>query len=350
MLDDLLEALSEMIEPAEDGESSHRSPEREALAVEPLEERIALAADVAAVAEAPAAGNLEPAPTEAAPPAETASLLPPPAIPASLIAEVQTEKAGHSPKEASPATESLGELQHEFALQIHESETPGTPRDGRIGSQRIEPGERASEQGEGGHAEHSEPHELEAREEENETLEEEVGELQSAEERYAAEAGHDATSPAGTETPNDQHAVEQAAVRGEEPIQSLAAENNLSLATEIESGVDRQSHEHEVAREDADLALVAERPQPSAEQTMPSIEREPAGVVLESAVIGSHPLAKDDAPPERLFDGDKPPSAEEMLSEEVKAHDACFSAPIEHPAALAALPDANTQPAPRQQP
>src|SRR3569623_54353 len=125
MLDDLLEALSEMIEPAEDGESSHRSPEREALAVEPLEERIALAADVAAVAEAP------------------------------------------------PATESLGELQHEFALQIHESETPGTPRDGRIGFQRIEPGERAGEQGEGaGHAEHSETRELEAREEEDETLEE----------------------------------------------------------------------------------------------------------------------------------------------------------------------------------
>jgi hypothetical protein len=59
---------------------------------------------------------------------------------------------------------------------------------------------------------------------------------------------------------------------------------------------------------------------------------------------------KVDAPPDRLFDGDKPPSAEEMLSEEVKAHDACFSAPIEHPAALAALPEANSQPAPRQQP
>ncbi len=330
MLDEVLEAISHLAEAADPKPVEHPVRPRETLAVEQLEERMPLSADAAAALAEPVTAAPEPATTDPDPPAATATLsLAPTASPA---APAPTPlHSNESQTETRAPSDTIGELEHELGTQIHDGETPGRCRDGRVASKGPEPLEHADES-----LEESGDREA-AEREEPDPREDEAAEAATAEEMLSAEEKCDAPSSAAAGPPlksdqvSESDASEQAsksapmASRSAEAAADLSRENDLANATRLHAGLDH-GHPPETPRKtglgpselEADLSAEGT----SRQEAEKRFGEEPQSMV--PAAQGAERLAPV---AERLFQGDQPPTAEEMLSDVVKAHDACFTSP-----------------------
>lgn len=330
MLDEVLEAIAHLAEADEPIPVEHPIRPRETLAVEQLEERVPLSADAAAALAEPATAVPEPATTDPDPPAATATLsLAPAASPAAPAPSPLHSKSLQA--ETGAGSETIGELEHELGLQIHDGETPGALRDGRVTSKGPEPLEHSDESLE----ESGDPEAAER--EEPDRLEEQAAEAATAEEMLSAEEKCDSRSPAAggqplkSNQPSAADASEQVAnsapmsYRSAEAAADLSRENDLANATRLDARLD-QGHPAEIMRESSlapselDANLSAE--EASLQEARKSFGEEPQN--MSPAAQRAEPTAPV---AERLFQGDKPPTAEEMLSDVVKAHDACFTSP-----------------------
>jgi hypothetical protein len=305
------------------------------LAVEQLEDRVLLAADMGAANEAVVA------PQDPAPAAEAGSFSSAPDIP-----DEMARAAGFSEPQGRASTssaEARAEIEQEFARHIHDGEGQNGPSDGRVANRAgVEPVEAVAEgRVELHHLELLEGSEGEPREAPGDELAEEDLELKSAEEQSRIEAapGPEGAAPAGqrSETVAPRVAGNLAA------FSEAAIEGDMDchLGADLSEQIDvRGDHEQQT---DPPLESGHDR----------AIENQDAAAPGDSMQRPSHKTTAPDAAPAGNAEIDRllqrlpstSGSHEQAAAEDARAHDACFSiapqaATLEEAVAAAIVPDA----------
>ena len=324
-LEDLLETLTEIVELVEDESPAPRAPEPSFRAVESLEERLPLSAEGAVPLESIAMAENEAAPVEA-----KASFLPPPSIPANLVAELHR---GPSPGTSGKPTltdratvaEALGELQQESATQAHQIETPETPRDGRIASKAPEPLERSNEQDERpGDQERLEIPELEPKDRSSGQDDCRTG-SPLKEDGGGADASDDDKREEDRETMPAQSFDDDRIKTGPEDSFDLVAKTDLRFVASIGDDLDRpdlqdgQEHKRSSSNVESnssrDDIFVVEKAGATRGESSAASDADDQSNAL-SPLVHSMPL------------GTNSKETGEQTADEAKAHDACFSPPV----------------------
>ena len=324
-LEDLLETLTEIVELAEDESLAPRAPDPNIRAGESLEERLPLSTDGAVPLETIPIAEQEAAPVEA-----KASFLPPPSIPANLVAELHDgPQPGMNGKptltDRATAAEALGELQQELAPQANQIETPGTPRDGRIASKAPEPLERSDEQDERpGEQERLEIPELEPKEH-GSSRDDCRKDTLLKEEDCGADASDGDKRDEDRETMPAQSFDDNPIGSGPEDSIDLVAKTDLRFVASISHDLDRpdsqDGQEHNSSSSNVetnssrDDIFVAEKPGAMRGESSAGSDADDQANAMNSAASSMHL-------------GTNSHATGEQAAEEAKAHDACFSAPV----------------------